>query len=586
MKNLSPKIFFAVLAMLAVTGIWMKFSPFFRTGKVLGVASVNSQNPAYQSDVSKYRTELEKKIAQSRSIMDDADSTKKEIDEYVVRGRDMAQDAFSIIAQVSADDDLTRLSDEISGFLAVAETAERDAEGPFERIVQLARSTENLSITSSSDIERSQAVVNNADLYVTEMEVKSGELERLAEKSQEASSDAAKTLKKLSQSADEISKNEKRAAVSTEKEDAATEKSDSSETEESATDSPQGESITIEIDEEAQEDETESVDGTQDEGKKERTVRVEVATDDPGSRSVELYAKPRGKEGDLYLGRGEKDQGSDWNVGVDSNSLPDGEYRLYAVVENQDGRYTVVSPYTISVSDSAPDGTSGNWFPSTIDTDGDGLPDNEEERLGTDALVSDTDGDGFPDGEEVDRGFDPKNYSPGDKRDKVVFQSPKLKGAVGSAFRVETAKMKPRDGAKKEESLTFTGKANPNAFVTLYIYSDDPIIVMVRTDKDGNWSYELDKNLDNGFHEVYVAVTDNAGRITAKSEPFRFIKTAQAVERVDVSEEDLARRFVQNESPLERSRGGIMLFGFILSVFCAGLAFLIIGRMTSRSKAP
>jgi hypothetical protein len=90
--------------------------------------------------------------------------------------------------------------------------------------------------------------------------------------------------------------------------------------------------------------------------------------------------------------------------------------------------------------------------------------------------------------------------------------------------------------------------------------------------------------LENGFHEAYAAVTDNAGRITAKSEPFRFVKTAQAVERLDASEEDVARRFVEEGTSIERTRGGLMIFGLILSVFCAGLAFLIIGRMTSRTK--
>jgi hypothetical protein len=45
------------------------------------------------------------------------------------------------------------------------------------------------------------------------------------------------------------------------------------------------------------------------------------------------------------------------------------------------------------------------------DTDGDGLPDAEEERLGTDARLADTDSDGFRDGFEqlrLSRGFDPR----------------------------------------------------------------------------------------------------------------------------------------------------------------------------------
>lgn len=41
------------------------------------------------------------------------------------------------------------------------------------------------------------------------------------------------------------------------------------------------------------------------------------------------------------------------------------------------------------------------------DSDGDGLTDNEENKLGTDPEVADTDGDGVSDGDEVDLGIDP-----------------------------------------------------------------------------------------------------------------------------------------------------------------------------------
>lgn len=42
-----------------------------------------------------------------------------------------------------------------------------------------------------------------------------------------------------------------------------------------------------------------------------------------------------------------------------------------------------------------------------VDTDQDGLTDDDEELWGTDPKNPDTDGDGYPDGEEVDTGFDP-----------------------------------------------------------------------------------------------------------------------------------------------------------------------------------
>jgi hypothetical protein len=44
-----------------------------------------------------------------------------------------------------------------------------------------------------------------------------------------------------------------------------------------------------------------------------------------------------------------------------------------------------------------------------VDSDGDGLTDEEEAELGTDPINPDTDGDGLTDGEEVERGTDPLN---------------------------------------------------------------------------------------------------------------------------------------------------------------------------------
>ncbi|MCX6398708.1 MAG: thrombospondin type 3 repeat-containing protein [Propionibacteriales bacterium] len=47
--------------------------------------------------------------------------------------------------------------------------------------------------------------------------------------------------------------------------------------------------------------------------------------------------------------------------------------------------------------------------PEPVDTDGDGLTDEEEATLGTDPALADTDGDGVDDGQEVTDGTDPLN---------------------------------------------------------------------------------------------------------------------------------------------------------------------------------
>ncbi|MFH1183218.1 MAG: hypothetical protein V1690_03070 [Candidatus Moraniibacteriota bacterium] len=59
--------------------------------------------------------------------------------------------------------------------------------------------------------------------------------------------------------------------------------------------------------------------------------------------------------------------------------------------------------------------TSPESTGSKVDSDNDGLPDEQEKEKGTDPKKADTDGDGFLDGQEVKNGYDPLRAAPGDK---------------------------------------------------------------------------------------------------------------------------------------------------------------------------
>jgi hypothetical protein len=118
-------------------------------------------------------------------------------------------------------------------------------------------------------------------------------------------------------------------------------------------------------------------------------------------------------------------------------------------------------------------------------------------------------------------------YSPGDQSDRIVFEDPKTVGEVQEKiYAVQNVELKTTPTGSQKMRLS--GKGLPNSFVTIYVYSD-PIVLTVKTDSEGNWTYELDKELEDGKHEAYVAITDNTGKITAKSQPLAFVKTAQAV---------------------------------------------------------
>jgi hypothetical protein len=100
--------------------------------------------------------------------------------------------------------------------------------------------------------------------------------------------------------------------------------------------------------------------------------------------------------------------------------------------------------------------------------------------------------------------------------------APELKTApVSVALVTEKAEVVSMNTEKTKGRVRLTGKGEPNTTLYLYIYSE-PIVVSVKTDSNGNWNYSLDKDLESGKHEVYVAVKNTDGSVQAKSLPYSF----------------------------------------------------------------
>lgn len=173
-----------------------------------------------------------------------------------------------------------------------------------------------------------------------------------------------------------------------------------------------------------------------------------------------------------------------------------------------------------------------------IDNDGDGLPDDTEKRIGTDPNNPDSDNDGYSDGDEVKNNFNPlgtggfsKALAPLDLAliNGVLLEQPKTAGIVSSDFSINKF-----TNSDEENSYKISGTAEANSTITLYIYSDMPLLVTARTDEFGNWEYVLKESLIEGEHEIYAVLNDNTGRITKKSNPINFfIKEAKAVSLQD-----------------------------------------------------
>ncbi len=257
---------------------------------------------------------------------------------------------------------------------------------------------------------------------------------------------------------------------------------------------------------------------------------------------------------------------------------------------------------------------------SSLDSDGDGISNYDEINVyGTNPYKADTNGNGYVDGAEILAGFNPTSTS---TTAIIKYKNPKNSGIVDlNLFAVSSIKMVSKNNiatvsndlnatsslsatessatssvsnlkikippvivatssdaiiptnttSKKAKVLSFKGKSLPDSFITIFIYSI-PTIVTVKTDSDGNWNYTMDKELQNGDHVMYVAMTDSSGDIIAKSKPIPFVKKALAV----TVNQNLLSDNINDTKPSFFSFGYIYITILIL-VFLIGVTFTVIG---------
>ncbi len=219
---------------------------------------------------------------------------------------------------------------------------------------------------------------------------------------------------------------------------------------------------------------------------------------------------------------------------------------------------------------------------ATEDTDNDGITDHDELQIyGTDPRLTDSDGDGFLDGVEIVRGYNPTDAS---AEAIIAYELPtQIVGLERPDVLAVTAVaphiVEPAADLAKAVHADIAGKGLPNSFVTLFIFSS-PIIVTVKTDADGSFVYRFDKELEDGKHEVYVAFTDNTGAILAKSEPFTFVKQAEAFTPTD--ESGVVAESLETLPDSVAHNSYQLVFGLI--IISLGLLLLLLG-MSIRPKS-
>jgi len=159
------------------------------------------------------------------------------------------------------------------------------------------------------------------------------------------------------------------------------------------------------------------------------------------------------------------------------------------------------------------------------DTDSDGISDYDEKFIyNTNPESAFTVEGELTDAEKIRSGINPTS----EDNEPINYQDPRedKETFISKIHKLERVEL-IRDEVTSENRLNLRGTALPNSFVTVYIFST-PTIVTVKTDARGEWSYTLDKELENGEHEVYVATVDNSGRLIARSESIAITQTAEA----------------------------------------------------------
>lgn len=245
---------------------------------------------------------------------------------------------------------------------------------------------------------------------------------------------------------------------------------------------------------------------------------------------------------------------------------------------------------------------------AVIDTDNDGISDYDEVNIyRTDPKNADTNGDGVLDGDHLLLGTDPLYELPAEtattstvggllpiltgtstaipvslpRERPIAREHPQFAGEKKPELlaieRVEAAPLN-NPGAGKTTTVRLAGKALPNSFVTVYVFSE-PIVVVVKADETGAWEYTLDRELPDGTHEAWSAIVDASGRILAKSDPLPFVKVAEAV---TVGSPALA---AEPAEPGFFSGTSLYLFFGVLALVAA-LAFFLIGWIVRRSAQP
>jgi len=222
----------------------------------------------------------------------------------------------------------------------------------------------------------------------------------------------------------------------------------------------------------------------------------------------------------LYLGTAKQTQGTYYQFWWDTNSVPNGDYLIYAQAKLANGIKTFSGKVHVFVKNEAQASTE-----TTTSTDSGQV----ETSQGTETQIQDG-------GKTTVIAQTPETAVPVAAPPPVSNISQNLldNSKVLTTIQFELDQDKPlhlgkiegRLSSTKVQFLVLSGKSYPNSNPWITINSQ-PLVLSAKADESGNWTYTLENPLEPGKHEVYVEV--NRDGIVDKSGPYPFtITKAQA----------------------------------------------------------
>ncbi|MFH1236322.1 MAG: hypothetical protein V1685_05295 [Parcubacteria group bacterium] len=232
--------------------------------------------------------------------------------------------------------------------------------------------------------------------------------------------------------------------------------------------------------------------------------------------------------------------GSTWSLSWNTTSLPDGivygvmrayltDGRIYAsetrqftianggVEPTNENENTNGSPPDNSNTNAPPDGTGGESGPPVPDTDNDGVSDEEEVIRGTDPHVP---GVIVPRRRTFTLSPASQPISSGDIDDTL-----RVVKVIGPGIVADD------DSEEIPEQYIFSGVGLPLDYLSLFVYSDNPIVAPVQVNGIGTWQTLVDVELETGEHSAYIAVMSSKGKVVRKSQPLAFTIDPDALKR-------------------------------------------------------